>query len=237
MTSNPLPAATASPEQRGILTVLGKKLLVAWGCSVIWELGSLLAVFIWVRYAFSGFLFGEAPPGSLLLLLALGLGLMGVAPGAVLLGFSLTRSWRRGVTTGFLAFLAAVIGLGLGWLGWSVTDQLLLVPAISAATVIMTVILTSAEAFPNRYLGLGMGLTVGPGLSLITSLILKRVFGDIDLSPYLQIPPLVWVSAVYFPELVAGRSGWKGFLVWALLILATFGLPFVVVPVLARLFG
>lgn len=232
-----------------------KKLLVAWGCGLTWGWGIFLTFTVYIAWALSGVPFGEPDPLTALQGFVLGLGLILTLASPVFMGAFLARSWRRGLSSGLVALLMVVIGLpAFYWvLELLSTIRLLsdvlmdysfsIIVGIPVAVAVTTVFLMSTRAFLRRYWGASLGLAIGLGLSIVSGLVLSRsmsiLTGDvIDLSITLtwQIPPLVWVSAVYFLELMAGRSGWKGFIVWALLILAAFGLPFIVIPVLEPVF-
>lgn len=232
------PSLGGGPNQ----IALTKKLLVAWGCGLLYGWGVFLpVVFIMAAVVAAVGSFGSFDASNWISLFAvLGLGTM--FPGLMLLGAYVTRSWRRGITSGLAALLASVIGLLTGWVlasflpywaleEWTrVAGDILLAPGMGGGAAIATITLMSGKALPHR--GLGFGLVIGLVLSVGSGLVLggNLLAQDNSFHFLWQIPPLVWVSAVYVPELKVGRSGLMGFVVWLLLILITFGLPFVVVP-------
>ena len=125
---------------------LNSKLFVTWCCSVLWEVGSLLAVFIWIIFGFSGF--GTSlPPIINPALFTVGLVVVLVAPGPIVLGILLTRS-RRGIKSGVFATIACVVAFWLEWLLLGVENTTLLLSIISATVVITTVILASIKFSP-----------------------------------------------------------------------------------------
>lgn len=248
--------ASLQPGRERNRISLGKKLLVAWGGGLLWEVGLIITVAVLLSWLLSGVAFFSNPSDITgMQLLLIGMGLLTMVASTSLTGFFLSGGWR-GMIGGLLAGVVGVVGfpaiywsLGklsvlldrIGLLREVITSQppefgFSILVALSAAVVIVTVVM-SVEALSCRLLGLGVGVVVGLGLSLISSLILGNRVGSNDLSSFIPIPPLVWVSAVYFPALFAGQGGWRGFLIWVLHVLVAFGLMFVVIPVTVSLFG
>lgn len=220
--------------QKGCLLPQGsliERLLVAWGCGLLWGAG-----LFWMVLLCYGIFF----PIVFLILFLLGLpvvlGLITIIASPALLSFSLTRRWRESIVNGLLAALAGIVSsLSFVWaFFWMGFDDLLYYLLVGATGVVPVtiVILTGTEAFPRRDLGLGVGFTVGLGLSIVSWLVLgEHIFpGGNILHLVWQMQPLVWGSVVYFPELMAKRGGWKEFILWILLMSVAFSLPFVIVP-------
>lgn len=257
MISGSSPGAAAPPVRGGDLGGLIKELLVAWGCSLTWGGGIFFTIGAFLAWAFSGFPFSEPQPLTTLQGVVLGAGLILTLSSPVFMGAFLARSWRRGITSGLSALLVGTILLITSSLIISLPGNVIwdffaenvaaelyfsTATGITAVMVITPLILMLMSTWVppiRRVDGLGLGLIMGLGFSVASGFVLGRnLFAGDNVFHFIwQVPPLVWVSAVYFPELMAGRSGWKGFLVWALLILASFGLPFIVIPVLERVFG
>jgi len=126
----------------------------------------------------------------------------------------------------------------------------LLAQGITATVVIALVLLGNTPAFPHRRRGLGYGAMVGAVLSLASCLglivlrdhllpfLTQPPYWDqyLWLSFYLrsalfyflwQMPALIWVSTVYVLEITRQPAGWLGLVLWLVLVLATFGMPFI----------
>lgn len=240
LTETPTPS---QQRERSLLT-LGKHLLVAWICALLWGTGLLLITVTMVI----GIVVGAMSMGSYSMPLSwaciIGPGLTVAIP--ILFGYFLGKS-KRGLISGLLATPAGIVGLlFFSWvarllievIGYgSIASQrpggfVSMLVAVPASAVIATIMLISTETPSHRGLGLGLGLSIGLGLSVINGLVLGRSMfvGNNMLHLLWQIPPLIWTSAIYFPELAERRSNWQGFLVWLVLVLVTFVLPFVVVP-------
>lgn len=125
----------------------------------------------------------------------------------------------------------------------------LLAQGITAIGVIVLVLLHNTPAFPRRRRGLGYGVVASAILALgaclglavlrdyLLQVLTQRAYWDqfIYLHFYLreaishflwQMPALIWVSSVYVLEITRQPAGWLGLLIWILLVLATFGMPF-----------
>ena len=177
------------------------------------------------------------------------LGLATAFAGPILLERIITHNWRRGIQAGLGSILAGILAFLVAWAGSGVLSDwvsswpghppllervelyLVLLISITSCAAIITLILLS-KTHQYRTLELIAGLVIGTGLSMINGMILgtSLIKGD-DIFHFIwQIPLFVWISVIYFPELLAGRSRWTDFVVWAFLVLISFGLPFVVVP-------
>jgi len=127
----------------------------------------------------------------------------------------------------------------------------LLAQGITATVVIALVLLGNTPAFPHRRRGLGYGVmasavvALGACVGLATlrdclwQVLTQPAYWDHwdQLNFYLseaifhflwQMPALIWVSTVYVLEITRQPAGWLGLVLWILLSLATFGMPFVI---------
>lgn len=247
-----LPWETSNLPHQNSMLELAKMLLVAWGCGLIWGIGSFLTMFAVFAWAFGeGFLFVGTPDDPTFLVCGLILTVPVIFLGPVLL----CSYYEEDSRTGWLAVLAGVVALIIGWviagiIGTIVVsfpyspreaiDRLWLPAEISigASAAVITVILRATEPFPRRNLGLALGLLIGLVVSVVSGITLGgSILANDDAFHFLwQIPPLIWVSEICFLEVVKMRSNWKAIPVWALFVSITFALPFVVVPSLARVF-
>lgn len=222
------------PNKAQNLTTLTKKLLVTWICGLIWGAGSSLFILTLLGWLLSGIAtFSNRSAITSWQAFAMGLGLAALVVCPTLVGFYLTKS-RRGLISGLLGGIVGTIGIpGLLMFGQALGLGL-------TAAVIATVILMGTGVSPRRVWGLFLGLVVGLALSVTGGLLGRVSFTEDDsigLSIVWLASPLIWMSAVYFPELLAGRNGWKGVVVWVLLVLASFVSPFVVYNLLSYVFG
>jgi|GEM_PF-1822274 len=126
----------------------------------------------------------------------------------------------------------------------------LVAQGITALGVMVLILRRNTPSFPRRRRGLGYGAMVGAVLSLASCLSLivlqdhlllfltQPPYWDqyLWLSFYLrsalfyflwQMPALIWVSTVYVLEITRQPAGWLGLVLWLVLVLATFGMPFI----------
>lgn len=219
---------------------LATKLFLTWICSLLWGLGVFLSALAFMAATVAGLINYFGPPTwntqSTYMLIA---GFVATFFSPFFLGTFLAHSWRKGFTSGLFALFMAAAGFFLfyvlaGFLydTFSVHVDVFysFLSAFPAALAIITILLWNR--FPHSQLGIALGLIIGLGITLVDGMTLgQNLLVSNNIFHLLwQVPPLIWVSIVYFPELLAGRSGWKGFLMWGLLVLITFGLPYVVVP-------
>lgn len=211
-----------------------RELLAAWSCGLLFGTSLFLPIVYLVGLvAVAAYSFGSFSPDFGLLFLILGLGVAAMFLGTALMGAFLAHS-RRGMRSALVAVPLGAIALWIVWLLdglYRISPSLLL--AVTAAVAIMPVILMNTNAFPRRVQGLATGLAVGLGLSIVSGLALGRniLAGDNVFHFVWQVPSLVWVSAIYFLELAKdqAKTRWREFLVWAALVLASFGFPFLAI--------
>jgi hypothetical protein len=106
--------------------------------------------------------------------------------------------------------------------------------AASAMSAIATIIIRSTAPPAQTRTGLGSGLLVGLGLTLLYALAISpRAYrGDNVFHMIWQVPPIVWLSVIYFSER-SDRSRWRSaFPLWALLEVLSLVMPFISLPVL-----
>ncbi|MBI5651138.1 MAG: hypothetical protein HZC40_11945 [Chloroflexi bacterium] len=198
---------------------LSVKLLVAWGCGLLWGASLIIMVGLSLSrmrlvglFAGGGDLSPEATLGIWLCWLA-----MFGSPS--LLGFFLARNWRS-VLIGLCAAPVGVIGvlacywlinvpiatlfeyLGLSSIAQSYVVAFTSLVSAFAAPVIGVVVLGSTKPYPHRLKGLGIGLIAGVALVFGSGILLSQTASaDANIFHLLwQAPPLVWVSVVYLME-------------------------------------
>lgn len=236
-TEKPSPVKVSSERETiGLI----KKLLAAWGCGLLFGGGMLLGlVVILVPGIVAAATFGmvDYGPDPIMTGVAfVSLGMVLIA--SILVGLSLKRNWFWGIFGSGLAILAAGI---TGWVMYQQSDELMLfegIPAVAASITIGTIVLTNEKAFSiRRVIGLLIGLVIGVSITIMSATLLGRSSLAVGSGFHLvwQIPPSVWVSAVYFPELAMKRGGWTGLMAWMLLITITLSFPVVITNGLQRL--
>lgn len=155
-------------------------------------------------------------------------------------------NWRKSIPSAFLGFMLGSVALWLGWIMWGFLLTYLnllqisegslawLLPGSTATVSIGTLIFLCTPRISQRARGLLIGLSVGLGFSVITQVILggSILYGDnINIFHILWvIPPLVWVTAVYFVQVARGQRELKEFSIWVFLVVLTISLPFLIVP-------
>lgn len=219
---------------------LANILFITWLCSLLWGGGMTFAriilIYIW-------------QPSKLIVLI---LGLATVFFSPVLLGVNITYDWQRSVKAGFGSFLVCILSFWIGWVGasnlyeWAQVQfisldsgvlndflSLLLMSFIACSTIITFILLIKTRQYQKSELIVNTIISIG--LSSVVGMILNKSLPKSNEVFHIiwQIPSLVWVSVVYFAELLAGRSKRKDFFVWVILVLISFGLPFVVVLLLS----
>lgn len=222
-------------------TSLVKKLLVTWFCGLLFG----WAVFLTI-YFLAGFVGAAAASfgsfnASGWIWLTLCLGLLAMLLGPILLGVFMLHDWRKGAKSAFLGLVMGAIGLFIFWEASSFLEELFssnlelfysLLVAVPSVIIVITIVLRNEGIKHPRLLGLVSGVIIGIGLSIACGLLYRYILlaGNNVFHLLWLTPPLVWVSAIYFPVLFANGTRWRGLISWALLILITFGLPFVIVP-------
>ncbi|MGB8980582.1 MAG: hypothetical protein WCC12_01785 [Anaerolineales bacterium] len=216
------------------------RLFLTWACSLLWGFGSFLSAFALLSAIITGLLNYFDPPAwnasSILMFLT---GLLAIFLAPFFLGTFLAHSWRKGLTSGLLALFMATVGFLLvyelaGFLYETFSDHseayYALLSGFPAAFAILTVLLWNR--LPSSTLGIALGLVIGLGITLVDSTLLgQNLLVNNDIFHLLwQVPPLTWVSIVFFFEPTAVRNKPAGFLIWSLLMLITVGLPFLIVP-------
>ena len=226
------------------LTV-ARKLLIAWGCGLLWESGLLVTLIAFLGWALSGIAtFSSHSPITAGQALGMVSGLLASIAGPILMSLALLRPKRHAIRNGILSVVISWLGLWIGWIAagefnsWvgsgsslvvgeqrlvlqQVSDSLnILLPLILGATGAITVILLpSVRVSPTRHLlGLSVGLIIGLLFFSISWFVLGMSL----------ITPFIWVNAIYFLGMIAGRSRGDGTLLWILFLLVTFGLSSVI---------
>ncbi len=216
------------------------RLLLTWICSLLWGLGIFLSGFALLSALIAGLLNYFDPPAwdaSRVFMFFAGLLVTFLAPFFV--GTFLTRSWWKGLASGLLALLMGAVGFlrvyqmaGFLYDTFSVRIEAFyaLLSAVPAALAILTVLLWNR--LPASILGIALGLVIGLGITVVDGILLgQNLLVNNNVFHLLwQVPPLTWVSLVFFSEPASGRNKPAGFLIWLLLVLITFGLPFLIVP-------
>ena len=229
-----------APDKEHPLPTLANILLIAWGCSFLWGAGLIFAGGALYAAMWRGWWSSDGGPvWETLTVIAFLLGLATIISSPILLGAVITRNWQQSIKAGLGSFLAGILTFLAVWIGGGVFYQWTsnyiyffysLIISLPACSIIVTLILLT-KLHQYRTLELIAGVAIGVGLSMYSVMLGKNLLrGDNIFHLIWQIPPLVWISVIYFAELLAGRSKWTDFLVWAFLVLISFGLPFVVVP-------
>lgn len=252
---NKMSTHETAPDKEYSLPALANILLTAWGCSFLWGAGLIFAGGALFAAMWGGWWSSDGGPvWETLTVIAFLLGLATIISSPILLGATITRNWQQNIKAGLGSFLAGILTFLAVWIGdgvfnewvhsrtgWTENPLLLIVMRTELALIllvsltaytVMTAFILLAKIHQYRTLGLIAGGVVGVSLSMINGMMLgtSLLKGDNIFHFIWQIPLFVWISVIYFAELLAGRSKWTDFLVWAFLVLISFGLPFVVVP-------
>lgn len=227
MTSDTSRASPFWPSRR-----LWLKLLLALICSPSFVVGELLLL----AGAFTGgsavnFLGFDEISGYLIAFL----GIAVMVGGPVLISLSLSLSGR-----GAGAGLLAVVIMLVTWYFASVAndasryvnDSLQLALTAGSAIAILELIMGGIR---NRHglAGLGLGLLVGLLLVLANSAVVGPFHyggprkNELWILSWSVPFALVWLSSLFFPELLSRRVGWGGVLVWAGLVGLVFGVSLI----------
>lgn len=242
-----------SSVREDALPNLVNTLLVTWVCSILWGGGLFFSIVAFLSAVMVGLLNFFGPPAwdtsTTIMLTA---GLISALFGSVLLGAMISHSWRRGIKVGLFASMIAMITLSVTWLGNGVFNDWvhswpgyfsyehlitlaldfssILIISLTAFTTIKFLAL-SIKLHPYSFFEFILSAIVSIGLSVVSGIILGDLLTDNNIFHFIwQIPLLVWISTIYLPELLAGRSRAIDFLVWAFLTLISFGLPFIIMP-------
>lgn len=223
------------------------RLLAAWLFGLLYGIGLFLPILAVVSLiGAAAATFGSFSASGWILLAGI-LGLLSVSIGPALMSRYLTRSWRRALPIALLAVVAGVIAFVALYLASAPIEEMIsstnpwlflaVLVALSAAAAIATIVIR-ARASPDRaWGGLGVGLLLGLGLAVVhSSLIAPQILqGDNTLHMTWQVPPIVWVSAVFFSQWPDRPHRWRALPVWALLALVSFAMPFFSFPLLQAL--
>lgn len=234
-----MPTDEVTPNREHI-PLSTRVLFTTWLYSLLWGGGIFLSAMAFFGVIMAGLLsFFETPIWNVVVMLILILGLAATFSSPILLRVTIIHDRQKNINAGLVPFLVSILTFLVLWVSAGVFYQwtsdyiyffyslLISLPACSA---IVTLILM-AKPHQYRIFELLTGVVTGMALSIISVLLGKNLLkGDNMLYLVWQIPSLVWISVVYFAELLAGRSKWKDFFVWTILALISFGLPFVVVP-------
>jgi hypothetical protein len=219
---------------------LPTKLFLTWICSLLWGLGIFLSELALLLATVLGLINYFGPPTwntpSTYMLIA---GFIATFFSALLLGRIFAYSWRKGFTSGLFGLLMASVGLFLldalagslySMFSAHVEVYYSLLSAFPASLAIVTILLWNRCS--HSLLRIALGLIIGLGVALVDGIILGQnlLVGNNIFHLLWQVPPLTWVSIVYYSELTDGPDRRAGFLIWFLLMLTTFGLPFLIVP-------
>ena len=236
---------------------LANILFATWLSSLLWGGGIFFSALAFFGAIVAGLLSFFGPPiWNATMIIALILGLAATYTSSIFLWRIITHDQQQSANIGFVSFLASTSIFLLTWIGigafsewahhnWSsyfgnsflflrtIDDigPILIIGFTTCATIVSGLIKT----YHYQYRELIASAVIGIGISIIDGIILEKTLLKNNEIFHLtwQIPSLVWVSVVYFAELLAGRSKWKDFFVWAILVLISFGLPFIVVFLLS----
>ncbi len=242
-----------APDKKRPLPALANKLFITWACSILWGVGLFFSTWAFYVAIWGGWWSSDGGPvWETPTVIGLILGLIATFFSPILLGAIIGHNWNTGIKAGLGSLLAGILTFLAVWIGnntfyewahgWSGYfkysllleyaidfNSLLLISLTAFSTIVTLVLLTKTHRY--RALELIAGVVISIVLSMISVMLGKNLpRGDNMFHLIWQIPPLVWISVIYFPELVAGRSKWTDFLVWVFLVLISFVLPFVVVP-------
>lgn len=242
------------PDREHALPNLTNTLLITWVCSILWGGGIFFSIVAFLGAVVAGLLGFFGPPawntsGTIMLTS----GLISALSSPILLGAMISHSWRSGIRVGLFASVVTIITLFVTWIGndafynwvhsWSGYFSYLhllkpalgfgsvLIVSLTAFTTIKSLTLTT-KLHQYSLSELVLSAIVSIGLSAVSGIVLRiDLLTNNNIFHFIwQIPLLVWISTVYLPELLAGRSRTIDFLVWAFLTLISFGLPFIVMP-------
>lgn len=171
------------------LAILTLRLVVAWGCALIWAFGELavtdgvLAIYGWV-----GLLQHPSPLNWTLFQ-----GVLAMLVALTMLGLVLWHNWRKSVVSGVIASLTSLLAPIMWWIGtasaliiasnWpelsdydflekALTDwsPFLIVQGLVAALVIVILIVINVPGSRQRNRGIKIGLAVGLALAIASCL-------------------------------------------------------------------
>ena len=222
---------------------MGSRLVAAWGYGLVYGLGLFLPVVLVMSLAgIAVATFGGFSANSWMVVVgASGLGFVFLGP--ALMSRYLTRNWSRALPTALMSVVAGVTALVVLYLLSGYFEQAIssnpgaffaILAAVSAMSAIATIIIRSTAPPAQTWTGLGAGLLIGLGLTLLYALAISpRAFrGDNVFHMIWQVPPIMWLSAIYFSERT-DRSRWRSaFPLWALLEVLSLVMPFISFPVL-----
>ncbi|MFZ5821033.1 MAG: hypothetical protein ACOYYJ_14140 [Chloroflexota bacterium] len=245
-----------APEKEHPLPALINRMFIIWGCSFLWGGGVFFSILAIAGAMIAGLLsFFEPPVWEMSGMIILISGLSVAFSSPILLGASVTHNWQRGIKIGISSFLAGILSFLVVWTSGSIFSEwahhnwfnyfdnsfrllriidsvlpILTISVTACCTIVILIVLT--QIHQNRNFELTAGAVVGIGLSMVSGMLLRKdlLANNNVLHLIWQIPPLVWISTIYILELLAGRSKWADSLIWFLLVLISFGLPFIVVP-------
>ncbi len=223
---------------------LANILFATWLYSLLWGGGIFFAAMAFLGAIVAGLIsFFESPIWNVTMIIVLILGLAATFFSPILLWATITHNWPKNTKTGLGSFLASMLTFLAIWISSGVFYQwtsdhtyffyALLISLPASSAILTSILLTRLNQ--HRAFELLTGVSIGIGLSTISAMLGENLLkGDNNMFHLTwQIPSLVWVSVVYFAELLAGRSKWTDFLVWAFLTLISFGLPYIVVFLLS----
>jgi len=212
-------------ESSNTQTSLGKLTLTLFVTAVCSQFPMIGYIFL-TSFFFSGFMGRDPGINGLFWIPALAFLLLG----PLLLGLYLERD-KHGLSSGFLgliAMLAMILtGYFLGLLDTKIINYLFL--DLSAGFGIVVILLFGKiMKLPREIIGLGLGIAVGIAISVGFTVIFNvdRLFDFLFSLPFLW----VWLSAVFFPELLSRRTDWRGALMYILLMVIATGIIYFVAP-------
>jgi len=166
-------------------TSLIKRLLITWGCGLLFGCGMFLSA--WFVLVLVGAAIGSF--GSFdafgLIILVLCLSPLAMAPGPILLGWRLAHNWLRGITRGLLGLVAGIAGLLVYYWAAGFFENIFsfntgvfvaLLAAFPAVLIVTTIILMNYALSFRRYFGLWLGLVIGIGLAIASGVTFEGVF-------------------------------------------------------------
>src|SRR5689334_898840 len=145
----------------------------------------------------------------------------------------LLSSGRRGVSAGLVTVIAILIiwfiaGIAIevfGSIGLTLQSCL-----VVATSVILLEIMTGDVRSQAEMVGLGIGLAVGLFLVFVNNSLVDPFYysgegGSLLFYLYL-LTALIWLNALFFPEWVSRKVGWRGVIIWITLISMVFAISF-----------
>jgi len=217
-------------------------LIIAWSTGFFSGVTLFIGVILLVGVLLSGLpALSDASPTLPQILLIILVFLCSIFLSPLLLGVH-WYSFKKGLRMGIVSLLCTPIAFWGGWQIWGLVwnnsfwirksniSFTFIVPTLASIAIISIVILMSAQKITQILKGVFVGFVV----SIILSAFIEFVFGNTILSGdsifhiLWIVPPIVWVTVVYFVQLARGERGWTTFATWAGLIALSYVLPLII---------